>query len=270
MNERPLIFLTNDDGIDSPGLLALANSISQFAEIEIIAPSDQMTASGRGLFGDRSKPLIPKDLIINGENFTAYHTPGSPAQVVMLGMQVIGAKRFPDLLISGINYGENVGQDISMSGTIGAAIQARCMGVPALAVSLQVPVEYHYQYGEVNWDVAGHFSAKFAQKMLGITLPKDVDLLKVDIPQDATRDTEWTVTKVANRGNFMALLDSPNLNSTLKECKIVVRDDFETVEKDSDIYTLHIKKLVSVSPISLDVTSRIELPKLQNFINDSD
>ncbi|MBU2510068.1 hypothetical protein KJ966_01980 [bacterium] len=266
----PLIFLTNDDGVHSPGLLALASAIQPFADIEIIAPSHQMTASGRGLFGDRSAPLETTTLDINNRKVTAYHAPCSPAQVVMLGIQVLGAKRKPDLLISGINYGENVGRDISMSGTIGAAIQAKCMNVPAMAVSMQVPVDYHFTYGEVDWSVTGYFAQKFARMLLNRPLPEDVDLLKLDVPQNSTRDTKWRVTRVAHQSNFEAQIKNPSLSSRLSDADIKVGMDFETLDKDSDIHAIQVDKVVSITPLSLNYTSRIELLKLQEFINDVD
>ncbi len=270
MSNMPLIFLTNDDGVHSPGLQALASAIQPFADIEIIAPSNQMTASGRGLFGDRSARLETATLEINNREFTAYHAPCSPAQVVMLGIQVLGAKRKPDLLISGINYGENLGRDISMSGTIGAAIQAKCMDVPAMAVSMQVPINYHFEYGDVDWSVTGYFAQKFARMLLNRPLPDDVDLLKLDVPQDSTRDTQWRVTHVARQSYFKAQIDSPSLSSRLSDSNIAVEVDFETLEKDSDIHAIQVDKVVSVTPLSLNCTSRIELSKLQEFINDVD
>lgn len=270
MNQRPLIFLTNDDGVHSPGLKALASAIETFADIEIIAPSEQMTATGRGLFGDRSVQLQTATLQINEKEITAYHAPCSPAQVVLLGLQVLGANRKPDLLISGINYGENLGRDISMSGTVGAAIQAKCMDIPALAVSRQTPIEFHYNYGEVDWHVAGYFASLFAKKLINCELPADIDLLKLDIPQDANTRTPWRTTRVGNQSYFRADINSPTLTSRLMDSTIKIEVDFETLEKDTDIYAIQVDKVVSVTPISLDHTSRTDLTKLQGFLNRRD
>ncbi len=229
-----------------------------------------MTATGRGLFGDRSAQLETTTLEINDQEIIAYHASCSPAQVVLLGINVLGVNRKPDLLISGINYGENVGRDISMSGTVGAAIQAKCMDVPSLAVSLQVPIDYHYEYGEVDWSVTSYFAQKFAQMMLSRDLPIDVDLLKLDVPQGATEDIQWRITRTSRQSYFNARMESPTLSSTLSDSVIEVGVDLETVEKDSDIYAIQVDKVVSVTPISLDYTSRIDLSMLHEFIGDVD
>ncbi len=265
--QRPLIFLTNDDGIQSPGLHALVSEIIQFAEIKIIAPSHQMTATGRGLFGGRDAKLETTELAVNGKSITAYHAPCSPAQVVMLGVKIFRQEREPDLLISGINYGENLGRDITMSGTVGAAIQGSCMGIPSLAVSLQTPIDDHYKYGKVNWQTASFFAAKFAGIMLERTMPPDVDLLKIDVPEAATKDTEWQVTRVAGQSYFSAELEAPTLDNSLADSRITKIKDPSQLEKDSDIYVFLKEGKVTVTPISLDFSSRTSLTKLRDYLN---
>lgn len=267
--QKPLIYLTNDDGVQSPGLQALVSEIIQFADIKIIAPSHQMTATGRGLFGGREVTLETTELNIDGLNIAAYHAPCSPAQVVMLGVKIFRQEREPDLLISGINYGENLGRDITMSGTVGAAIQGTCMGIPSLAVSMQTPIDDHYKYGEVNWQTASYFAAKFAKIMLERTMPPDVDLLKVDVPENATRETQWQVTSVARQSYFSAELESPTLESSLADSQIVKIKDYSHLDQDSDIYVFLKKGKVTVTPISLDFSSRTDLQKLQDYLNNS-
>ncbi len=264
-NVKPLVFLTNDDGVDSPGLHALAAAIQPFADLRIIAPSNQMTATGRGLYGDRDSKLEPVDLTINDQTITAYHAPCSPAHVVMQGIKILGAQRLPDLLISGINYGENMGRDISMSGTVGAAIQAVCMGVPSMAVSLQTAIDYHFKYGDVDWDVAAFFAEKFAQLILDRKLPADVDILKVDVPQNAENTTEWRVTQLERQSYFQANIESPTLDSCLNDTDVTVSIDLDSLDTTSDVYALHVDKVVSVTPISLDFTSRVDLSLLQTY-----
>ncbi|MCG8338665.1 MAG: 5'/3'-nucleotidase SurE [Proteobacteria bacterium] len=268
--QKPLIYLTNDDGVQSPGLHALVSEIARFADIKVIAPSHQMTATGRGLFGGRDVQLESTELTVNGESITAYHAPCSPAQVVMLGVKIFRQEREPDLLISGINYGENLGRDITMSGTIGAAIQGTCMGIPSLAVSMQTPIDGHYQYGDVNWQTASYFAVKFAGIMLERAMPPDVDLLKVDVPDSATKKTEWQVTRVARQSYFSAELEAPTLESSLADSQIIKIKDPSHLEKDSDIYVFLKEGKVTVTPISLDFSSRTDLNKLQDYLNNSE
>jgi 5'-nucleotidase len=269
-HKRPLIFLTNDDGVHSPGLHALISAITNFADIKVFAPSQQMTATGRGLFGDRAAKLKTSDLVIDQKKITAYHAPCSPAQVVMLGTKIFTREQAPDLLISGINYGENMGRDITMSGTVGAAIQGSCMGIPSLAVSLQTPIDDHYKYGEVNWQTASFFAAKFAKIMLERNMPPDVDLLKVDVPESATNDTEWQVTRLAKESYFLADIAAPSLESSLADSQISKIKDPSHLETNSDVYVFLNEGKVTVTPISLDFTSRTDMTKLQAYLSNSE
>lgn len=267
---KPLILVTNDDGIHSPGLHALASALLPLADLKIVAPSDQMTAAGRGLSGDRGAKLESVQLDLKGETIEAWHAPCSPAQAVILGVQIFGPERFPNLLISGINYGENMGRDITMSGTVGAAIQGACMGLPSLAVSLETPIDLHFKYGEIDWRTASHFAARFARIMLEKTLPFDVEILKLDVPSTATPETPWRITRLADQSYFSARIPSPGINSSLKDSEVKVMVDRETLAKDSDIYTFLVDRQVSVTPLSLDYTSRTDLKKLSKYLGNHD
>ena len=263
---KPYILLTNDDGVQSPGLHALASAVLPFADIEIIAPSDQMTATGRGLFGDRSLQLQTTSLQISGKSISAYHAACSPALVVYLGAQIFRENRKPDLLMSGINYGENMGYDVTMSGTVGAAMQAAAMGIPALAVSKQTNINTHYEHTEENWDAASYFGAKFAALILENQLPLDVDLIKVDIPEFATQDTPWRVTRQAKQNYFVRVIDSPTLESRLSDGRLTIPDDPKLLAHDTDIYTVLEDGLVSVTPMSLDSTARTDMEAFHQLL----
>ena len=93
-----------------------------------------------------------------------------------------------DLVISGINFGENVGTCVTVSGTIGAALEAAEHHIPAIAASLELPsTDYHHYDQGVDFSAAAYFVRFFAERMLGKALPFDVDLLKIDVPEKATQ-----------------------------------------------------------------------------------
>ncbi len=161
MLERPRIFVSNDDGIHSPGLRAAVSAALPLGDILVVAPSQQQTGMGRSLRGDRDEVLRPVEYSVDSDKIEAYHCNCSPALAVQHGLGILCAQTAPDLLISGINYGENLGTNITLSGTIGAALQGASMGIPALAVSLQTEFQYHYTYGEVNWSAACYFLSFF-------------------------------------------------------------------------------------------------------------
>ena len=112
----------------------------------------------------------------------AYGLTGSPAQAVLYGVLALAPHlygRKPDLVISGINYGENLGTCVTASGTVGAALQAAELGVPGLAVSLETDKAFHLHHGQdMDWSAAAAITRHFAQTMLAARLPFDVDVLK--------------------------------------------------------------------------------------------
>src|SRR5690606_9026913 len=124
--------------------------------------------------------------------YTVYGVDGTPAQAVQHGVLEL-APRQPALVISGINYGENTGNGVTVSGTVGAALEAASLGIPALAVSQQTPKDLHLTYSpDVDFRAAAYFSRLFGEWLLNEnTRPDDVDLLKVEVPLGATFETPW-------------------------------------------------------------------------------
>ncbi len=132
---RNKILITNDDGVDSPGLLALAIEMKKIGDVTILAPDKNWSASGHSRALDR--PLRVKEVQLpNG--MSAFAADGSPADCVALGVR--GFLPFkPDLVVSGINTSANLGQDVIYSGTVAAAMEAAVWGVQAIAVSQDAP-----------------------------------------------------------------------------------------------------------------------------------
>ena len=183
---RPLILLTNDDGILSPGLAAAAEAVHDLGELLIIAPATQQTGMGRATPAIAGGSITEETVHGGSRDLPAYAVAGSPAQAVIYGVVVLAPRR-PDLVISGINYGENPGTCVTASGTVGAALQAAEMGIPGLAMSLETAKAYHYEHGrEVDWSAARHYTRYFAQALLRQKLAFDVDVLKIDVPGNAT------------------------------------------------------------------------------------
>jgi len=258
MSTRPLIFITNDDGIASPGLKAAVRAVLGLGELLVVAPSIQQTAMGRSFRGRKDAMLEPITFEVDGHAIRAFHVEGSPATVVRHGLQVFCPGRLPDLLISGINYGENVGTSITASGTVGAAIEAASMGIPALAAALQVHPDDILHHGEQDWTAAEYFLRLFAQKRLGATLPFDVDLLKIDVPDDATPETPWRLSRLSRQRYFQSVLDAPSLESRIGDGRFGVSVNHTNLEADSDIHALVVDRVVAVTPLTLDATSRAD------------
>src|SRR5512147_1061664 len=197
--KKPQILLTNDDGIRSPGLWAAAAALSELGYVTVTAPREQSSGAGRSLPNTSDGIIAEEQVQVNGQIWSVFAVGGSPAQSVLHGvLEVLKFK--PDLVVSGINYGENVASGVTISGTVGAAMEAASLGIPAMAVSLEADAKYHLSYSdEVDFSTAAHFTAKIACLLLDRKLLQDVSLLKVDVPSDATKDTPWQLTRVSRQ-----------------------------------------------------------------------
>jgi 5'/3'-nucleotidase len=264
---RPLILLTNDDGVLSPGLAAATEAAHDLGELLIIAPATQQTGMGRATPAIAGGAITEETVHTASGDLPAYAVSGSPAQAVIYGVMVLAPRR-PDLVISGINYGENPGTCVTASGTVGAALQAAEMGIPGLAMSLETEKAYHYEYGRtVDWSAARHYTHYFAQALLRKQLPADVDVLKVDVPGTASPETPWQVTRLARQAYYgMYRAEDQLADEALVRLDYDVQIRWEGLEKDSDIYAFAHDRVVSVTPLSLDLTSRTSLARLDRLL----
>ena len=223
---------------------------------------------GRSLPSTSSGIIREEKYRVNGQEWVVYAVGGSPAQAVQHGVLEIMPKR-PALVASGINYGENVGLGTTISGTVGAAMEAASLGIPALAVSLEAAKEYHLSYSrEIDFSTAAYFTAYFGRLLLAKKMPEDVHLLKVDVPSDATPETPWVVTRVARQGYYEPLPPnraSWNVKGPLgyKEAAVLDGED-----EDSDVVVLRKRRMITVTPISLDMTSRVQLSDLDKRLRE--
>jgi len=255
------ILLTNDDGIDSPGLWAAAGALSALGFVTVVAPREHCSAMGRGFGRYEDGKIEVRRMVINDQEWQVHAVGGTPSLAVLHGVLEVMPRK-PDLVVSGINYGENVSTDISYSGTVGAAIEAASLGIPALASSYQVMENEWDSYRDIDFSIAAYFTRFFAERMLAIKLPPDVDLLNLSIPQSATKTTAWQVTRLAAGRYYNPYVKR---DGTWDEeghihSRIIVHDH---LPEDSDVSVLIKKKMVSVTPISLDMTSRIKLSELE-------
>ena len=265
---KPQILLTNDDGILSPGLWAAAAALSRIGFVTVTAPRDQASGMGRSLPNTSDGIIEEKRVQVSGQEWTVYSIGGSPAQTVLYGtLEVLKFK--PDLVVSGINYGENLGSGVTISGTVGAALEGASLDIPSMAVSLEAAPEYHLSYSEdLSFLVAGEFTYRFAKLLLEKKFPEDVQVLKIDVPSDATVDTPWQLTRVSRQRYYeptapeRAIWTEPGLIGYREAGRL------EDEPEGTDVHALRIKRWVSVSPLSLDLTSRVDFSELKAFMRD--
>jgi 5'-nucleotidase len=267
MSDNKLILLTNDDGIDSPGLWAAAHALAPLGTVTVVAPKAQCTSVGRSMPATHTGVIDVREFSFNGARWIGYAADATPALAVMHGMLEILPRR-PDLVVAGINYGENIGSAVMASGTVGAAMEGADFGVPALAVSQETGPEYYHSHSrEIDFTAAAYFTHLFAEKLLRQRLPPDVDVLKVDVPLGATPDAPWQMTRLSRTRYYTPV--KPQRTHLSDPGRIVAENhlDTEHVEPDSDVNVVIAARQVSVTPLSLDLTSRVSLADLGRLLN---
>lgn len=266
---QPLIVITNDDGVDSPGLAALAAALDPLGELLIVAPHTQQSGMGRSTpsLDSYDGRLIKTEIRWEDKTWPAYRVYGSPAQSVQYAMLEL-APRQPALVASGINYGENIGVLVTVSGTVGAALEGAAFGVPAMAISLQVDdTTLHWEYSnQIDFSAAIHFTRQIAERWLAQEdrLP-DVDVLKLEIPGNATPETPWQITRLS-RGVWWRP-QPPQRPDKDGPARIgYTYDPDRDLPEDTDGYAM-LNGIVSVTPLSLDMTARVRANQLHDLLN---
>ncbi len=265
---KPHILLTNDDGIRSPGLWAAASELSRIGYVTVAAPREQSSGMGRSL-PSTSDGIIRKEQVqVNGQEWSVYAVGGSPAQAVLHGvLEIIPHK--PDLVVSGINYGENVGMGITISGTVGAAMEAAAMGFPALAISLETETQYHLSHSEdIDFSTAGYFTAYFARLLLERKFPREVDLIKVEVPTHATPTTEWQMARLSPSRYYDPMPAKRDSWEQPGPISYQQSHEIQREAEDTDVYILREKKMVAVTPLNLDMTARVKFSDFDKLLRE--
>ncbi len=231
----PLILVTNDDGVHAPGLRALAEALGGLGEVWIVAPDREASASGQSLTLKhplRAEKIEPKVVAVDG----------TPADCVNLAIVKLLPRR-PALVVSGINRGGNLGDDVFYSGTVGAAREAAFFGVPAIAVSLAAQADLDYAP-----------AAGFARRLAGLVIERGLPertLLNVNVP--AGRPTGVAVTVQGRRSHESTILEGLDPRHRTYYWIEEGRDQWVSDEM-SDIFAIR-SGLISVSPLQTDTTN---------------
>jgi 5'-nucleotidase len=264
--EKAQILLTNDDGIRSPGLWAAASTLSQLGYVTVAAPRDQYSGAGRSMPSNSDGVICVEQVQVNGKTWDVHSVGGSPAQAVQHSVLEI-LPRKPDLVVSGINYGENVGPAVTISGTVGAALEAAALGIPALAISLETDSQHFLSYStEVDFSAAAYFAALFGRILLARRMPPDVHVLKVDVPCDATPDTPWELTRLSLGTYYIPSAPQRADWETPIQLSYTVVDNMKDEPQGTDAYALRVQRHVAVVPLSLDLTSRVDFNDLKSAL----
>ncbi len=250
---KPLVLVTNDDGIRSRGLWAVAEAVLPSCEVLVVAPERQWSGCGRSMPSDVTCAVRDASRRLKGQEVSAYAVDASPAQAVALAALDLATRR-PDLVVAGANHGANLSIEVTISGTVGAAIEAAAFGIPALAVSLDMD-DSCFLDGDPRTDYCAtqHFVGGLARYVLQYGLPDGVDVLNINIPRDAVPATPCRITRLSRSRYFVPLPPDRARGKDRPSYKLI--EDPSSTEPDSDIYALLVQRTVSITPLSLDMTA---------------
>jgi len=232
--KRKRILVTNDDGVFSAGIQRLAEALGEIADVTVVAPDREQSASGHALTLHRPLRIRPLE-----ESW--YSVDGTPTDCVNLAILWLLKDDPPDLVCSGINFGTNLGDDVTYSGTVSATFEGTLLGVPSVAFSQQIGRHFSFERG------AG-YAAELVEHLLGAELPEDL-LLNVNIPAGPIRGVRFT--RLGRRRYNQSIIEKQDPRGR-NYYWIAGQPEWEQ-EEGTDFDAMS-KGCVSVTPLHLDLT----------------
>jgi 5'-nucleotidase len=250
------ILVSNDDGIYADGIWALAGELSQIAEVIIVAPDREQSAVGTAV--SLRKPLRVQEIIPLLPGIKAYSVEGTPSDAVIVALgKVVGEK--VDLVLSGINQGSNLGEDVLISGTVGAALSGYLRGFPSLAVSCEAQRFSSGYLKEVS-----RFAALLAGRMISAALPATI-FLNVNMPDLPMSEVKGIkITGLAHRSHVNTVEEG---HDGKRSYYMLVRSSVNRqVDKRSDIWMAG-QGYIAITPVHLFLNDRLPLAVLEKLIS---
>lgn len=250
--------ICNDDGVTASGIFAAKKAVEDLCDTIVVAPETQQSGIGHAL--TLYEPLRVKEKILK-DGSLAYGVSGTPTDAVTIGLFQI-LKEKPDLMISGINTGFNIGQaELTTSGTVGAALEAASFGVPTIAISQEVTRdEIKFESGENDVDFT--FAQKMLKKITKIVLkkglPEGIDLLNVNVPENPV-DDEFEVVKLGKR-MYVPVMEK-RLDPRGQPYYWIGGEPYNSDEKGSDGYELKVSQKTTITPLKIDLTGDLDILK---------
>ena len=255
------VLLTNDDGIAAPGLQALRRALLEVPDIDVavIAPDSNRSATARSITTRR--PLWVEEIDF-GDGTVGYSTDGTPVDCVRLARLGLIEGFEADIVVSGINHGSNLGDDITYSGTVAAALEGVVLGLPAVAVSQQSRArEMDFRLGrDFDFDVAAAFTARVVEELEDVPMPAGT-LLNINVPAVDPGGVE--VCRLGKR-IYRDALTLEEEDSGRRRYRIYGDDPGYHHEDGTDLAAIA-EGRISVTPIHFDLTDQAGVEALQGF-----
>jgi len=241
------ILVTNDDGIQSEGILALARALEGVSEVWVVAPDREQSAvshalsMGRRLRSKRAASLGPRYFAVNG----------TPTDCVLLGVNRIMPER-PNLIASGINKGENLGDDITYSGTVSAAIEATILGIPSFAISLTARKNFDFTQ-------AASFAVRLYRHILEVGLPRHT-FLNVNVPCKDRKLCPYKITRMGKRVYGDSVQEKRDRHG--KKYYVIGGNEPGYLKTEDSDFEAIARNYISITPLHLDWTNYASLDSL--------
>ena len=250
---RQLVMVTNDDSVQSNGLIELARAVARHAEVIIVAPEQPQSATALSM-------TFHKPLRVSGvqrEEFDCFAVSGTPGDCVMIGVNKILPRR-PDLVVSGINIGDNNSfQDILASGTVAAALEAAISGVPAIAFSMEVAEEamFALEYHQPDFSKAAEAAGRIVGDVLQHGMPSDAEVLNVNFPSGMDGTEDVALTSVARRKYTDKVFVRKDPRG--RPYYWLFGERLASFARDTDADAVISKRMISITPIVLNMSGRV-------------
>jgi 5'-nucleotidase len=254
--------LTNDDGVHAEGLLALKTALAAVGEVAIVAPDRPRSACGHSITLHKPLRVLPTKL---ADGTPAFSTSGTPSDCVTLAVLDLLRARPPELVVSGINHGPNLGWDLTYSGTVSAAMEGAILGLQAISISVAWRLERMVEEEEgpappIDFGPAAAFAADLARRLQSHPLPAH-SMLNVNVPAGAPGGVEITRQGIRRYpGKVEKRLDPMGRNYYW----LGGDSPEDTIEEGTDVKAIA-EGRISVTPIQLDLTDYPLLKQLSRW-----
>lgn len=250
MPAAPLILVSNDDGIHSEGLQALAAALASHGRVVVVAPDREQSAVSHAL-------TLHRPLRIDPVGPDRYTVDGTPTDCVNLAINGILRER-PRLVVSGINKGANLGDDVTYSGTVSAAMEGTLLGVPSIAIS-------QIGRGPWNFTIAASFAGELVERVLREGFPPDT-LLNVNVPSFAEGETPRGVelTRMGKRRYGDAIIEKVDPRG--RKYYWIGGEELSFIEQEGTDFSAISQGAISITPIHLDLTNYASFDALRPLV----